>query len=77
MSKSKGNFFTLRDARAERLRPDRDPPLLMTAHYRRQLNFTMEGLDQSQQALTRLWDFADRVAEVPEDAEGEDLCRRG
>ncbi len=45
----------------------------MTAHYRKQLNFTLEGLEQSAQALARLWDFADRLGEVPEDAEGADL----
>ncbi len=73
MSKSKGNFHTLRDL----LELGHDPiairHLLLTAHYRRQLNFTVEGLEQSHQALTRLWDFADRLAEVPTDAVGEDL----
>ncbi len=73
MSKSKGNFYTLRDLLERGYDPVAVRHLLMTAHYRKQLNFTLDGLEQSRQALARLWDFADRVAEVPEDAEGVDL----
>jgi len=73
MSKSKGNFHTLRDLLERGYDPIAIRHLLMSAHYRRQLNFTLEGLDQSQQALSRLWDFADRVAEIPDDASGEGL----
>jgi len=43
---------------------------LLTAHYRHQLNFTVEGLEQSTQALKRLWDFVDRLAELQPAAEG-------
>ncbi len=74
MSKSKGNFYTLRELLDRGYDPVAIRHLLMSAHYRRQLNFTLEGLDQSQQALARLWDFADRVAEIPDDAEGADLA---
>jgi cysteinyl-tRNA synthetase len=42
---------------------------LLAAHYRHQLNFTLEGLDQSTQALKRLWDFTDRLAEFKPAAE--------
>ena len=74
MSKSKGNFFTLRELLDRGYDPVAIRHLLMSAHYRRQLNFTLAGLDQSQQALSRLWDFADRVAEIPDDAQGADLA---
>lgn len=74
MSKSKGNFFTLRDLLDRGHDPVAIRHLLMTAHYRRQLNFTLEGIEQSQHALERLWDFSDRMSEVPADAEGEDLA---
>ena len=76
MSKSKGNFFTLRDLLERGYDPIAIRHLLLTAHYRRQLNFTLEGLEQSQQALARLWDFADRLEEIPEEATGEDLSER-
>ncbi len=73
MSKSRGNFYTLRDLIERGYDPVAVRHLLMTAHYRKQFNFTLDGLEQSRQALARLWDFADRLAEVPGDAEGVDL----
>ncbi len=76
MSKSLGNFFTLRDLMERGYDPIAIRHQLMTAHYRRQLNFTLEGLEQSQQTLNRLWDFVDRLDEMPEDAEGEDLSEQ-
>ncbi|MCD6360177.1 MAG: cysteine--tRNA ligase [Armatimonadetes bacterium] len=76
MSKSKGNFYTLRDLLERGFDPIAVRHLLMSAHYRHQLNFTLEGLEQSQQALTRLWDFADRLEEIPPGTEGDDLSER-
>jgi len=70
MSKSLGNFYTLRDLLQYGYEPVVVRHQLMTAHYRQQLNFTLEGLEQSHQALTRLWNFVDRVKEVPVDAQG-------
>ncbi|MGC9318351.1 MAG: cysteine--tRNA ligase [Armatimonadota bacterium] len=74
MSKSRGNFFTLRDLLDQGYDPIAIRHLLMSAHYRRQLNFTLEGLEQSQQALRGLWDFADRLEEIPAGTQGEDLA---
>jgi cysteinyl-tRNA synthetase len=76
MSKSLGNFFTLRDLLERGHDPVAIRHQLMTAHYRRQLNFTLEGLEQSQQALRRLWDFVDRLEEIPAEAEGDDLSEQ-
>ena len=64
MSKSLGNFYTLRDLLAQGCDPMAIRHQLMTAHYRHQLNFTLEGIEQSAQALGRLWDFADRLQEA-------------
>ena len=65
MSKSLGNFHTLRDL----LEQGWDPVVVrhqyLTTHYRKQHNFTVEGLAQSKQAVAKLHDFADRVAEAP------------
>jgi cysteinyl-tRNA synthetase len=69
MSKSLGNFFTLRDLLAKGYEPMAIRHQLLAAHYRHQLNFTLEGLDQSTQALKRLWDFTDRLAEFKPAAE--------
>ncbi len=61
MSKSKGNFFTLRDlvARGYDMRAIRF--MLLSVHYRKPLNFTFEGLPQAQAALARLDDLAGRL----------------
>lgn len=64
MSKSLGNFYTLRDLTARGYDPRAIRHQLMTAHYRKQLNFTLEGLAQSTAAVFRLWDFLDRLQEV-------------
>jgi cysteinyl-tRNA synthetase len=61
MSKSKGNFFTLRDLMTRGYRPRPIRYLLLSAHYRKQLNFTFEGLTQAGAALCRLDDLADRL----------------
>jgi len=65
MSKSKGNFFTLRDLLARGLEPRAIRYFLLSAHYRKQLNFTLEGVRQASAALTRLDDFADRLDREP------------
>ena len=63
MSKSRGNFFTLRDlaARGYDMRAVRYH--LVSVHYRKPLNFTFEGLAQSQAALARLDDLALRLGQ--------------
>jgi cysteinyl-tRNA synthetase len=65
MSKSKGNFYTLRDLLARGLDARAIRYFLQTAHYRKQLNFTLEGVAQAAAALTRLDDFADRMDREP------------
>ncbi len=65
MSKSKGNFYTLRDLLDRGLSPRAIRYFLLGAHYRKQLNFTMEGVSQAESALTRLDDFLDRIEREP------------
>lgn len=54
MSKSLGNFFTLRDVLAEH-----DAEILrfflMSAHYRSQLSYSQDNIDQAKSALERLY----------------------
>lgn len=63
MSKSLGNFYTLRDLMEKGYSPAAIRHQLLSAHYRHQLNFTLEGLEQSESAVKRLWDFVDRLHE--------------
>jgi cysteinyl-tRNA synthetase len=65
MSKSLGNFYTLRDLLERGYEPAAIRYELLTAHYRKQLNFTLEGLEQSRAALERLTTFIERLRKLP------------
>ncbi len=54
MSKSLGNFFTLRDLLGKGFSGREIRYLLLTAHYRAQFNFTMDGLAGARVALARI-----------------------
>jgi cysteinyl-tRNA synthetase len=72
MSKSKGNAFTIADLVARGHRPSAIRYLLLMAHYRSELNFTFEGLEDARGALRRLLDFAHRLEAAPLDADAPD-----
>lgn len=57
MSKSLGNFYTLRDIAARGFSPREVRYLLLSVHYRDQLNFTFESLSAARSALSRLDEF--------------------
>ncbi len=61
MSKSLGNFYTLRDLFQRGYRPSSIRFLLASVPYRRQLNFTFDGLVQAASAVERLRNFSDRL----------------
>ena len=54
MSKSLGNFYTLRDLIDKGIDPIAFRMWLMTAHYRTKTNFTLESIEGSQTALRRI-----------------------
>jgi cysteinyl-tRNA synthetase len=64
MSKSLGNVYTLSDITSRGFRPSALRYLLLSAHYRKQLNFTFTGMQQAEEALRRLVDCLDRLATV-------------
>jgi cysteinyl-tRNA synthetase len=55
MSKSLGNFFTVRDVLAKKVRGEAIRLTLLTAHYRQPLNFTWEAVVQSKAVLDRFY----------------------
>src|SRR5258707_3210182 len=61
MSKSLGNFFTLRDLFAKGYKPSALRFVLASVPYRRQLNFTFDGLQQATSSVERLRNFAARL----------------
>ncbi len=76
MSKSKGNFYTVRDVMEGRFKkPDGSPwgrPVdpavirfeLIKAHYRSNLNFTAKGIEDSANTVRRLIEFRQRLEEA-------------
>ena len=63
MSKSLGNFYTLRDLLAQGYKPSAIRYLLAAVPYRRHLNFTFEGLHQAEQSIERLRNFRLRLTQ--------------
>ncbi len=61
MSKSLGNFHTLRDLIEKGHSPEAIRYLLISAPYRKQLNFTMDGLRAAATAIERLRNFKHRL----------------
>ncbi len=70
MSKSAGNFFTLRDILGKGWTGRELRYVLLATHYRQSLNFTFEGLAAARTALQRLDEFRTRLAEISELAWG-------
>jgi cysteinyl-tRNA synthetase len=61
MSKSLGNFYTLRDLVLMGHKPSSIRYLLMSVPYRNQLNFTFDGLKQAAVSVERLRNFRQRL----------------
>jgi cysteinyl-tRNA synthetase len=61
MSKSEGNFYTLRDLLLKGYRASAIRFLLLSVPYRHQLNFTFDGLTESTNAVDRLRTFHQRI----------------
>jgi cysteinyl-tRNA synthetase len=64
MSKSLGNFFTLRDLLAKGFTGREIRYLLLTAHYRETFNFTIEGLHGARSALARIDEWVGKLREL-------------
>lgn len=77
MSKSLGNFYTLRDLLALGYAPEAVRYLLASVPYRKQLNFTFDGLKAAATAIERLRNFELRL-KTSKFAEGanEEINRR-
>jgi cysteinyl-tRNA synthetase len=61
MSKSAGNFYTLRDLLVQGHKPSAIRFLLTSVPYRKQMNFTMAGLEQGAKSVERLRTFDSRL----------------
>jgi cysteinyl-tRNA synthetase len=73
MAKSLGNYYTLKDLLDKGYSAGALRYLLLSTHYRQQLNFTFEGLKAAQSTIERLTIFLERLQEVDGEPAGEEL----
>jgi cysteinyl-tRNA synthetase len=66
MAKSAGNFYTIRDLLEQGFSGLEVRYLLISAHYRTNLNFTLDGVKAAGQALRKLREFRDNMGALPE-----------
>jgi cysteinyl-tRNA synthetase len=64
MAKSRGNVHTLDEIVTRGHRVSALRYLLLSSHYRKQLNFTWTGMDQAEEAIRRIVDFRARLGTV-------------
>jgi cysteinyl-tRNA synthetase len=77
MSKSLGNFFTLRDILAKGYQPEAVRYLLASVPYRKALNFTFDGLKSAATSIERLRNYKLRLETGKfTEADGEPLLAR-
>lgn len=69
MSKSLGNFYTLRDLLDKGFNPAAIRWVLLATHYRQPNNFTFDAVDAAEQSLRRIRDFRLRLKDVYGDGE--------
>lgn len=74
MSKSLGNFFTIRDVLAEH-DPEVVRYLLLASHYRSAINYSVDSLVEARKSLTRLYTALDGV-NADEQAAASDAAER-
>jgi cysteinyl-tRNA synthetase len=73
MSKSLGNVYSVPDVLARGHRASSLRYLLLSSHYRKQLNFTWVGLEQAEEALRRIVDFLARLDSLPDGERRSDI----
>ena len=74
MSKSLGNVYTIDDILARGQRASSLRYLLLSSHYRKQLNFTWAGLEQADESLRRITDFLARLEGLHGDERHPDIA---
>jgi len=64
MSKSLGNFYTLRDLLEKNFKPKTIRYFLLSGYYKQQLNLTFEALHAAEESVKRLNDFRDSLEQI-------------
>ncbi len=74
MSKSFGNFFTLRDLLEKGWKGREIRWTLLGAHYRKKLNFTFESLEQARESLDKFDELFQRMREISATGDGSEIA---
>ncbi len=69
MAKSKGNFFTIQDLLDKGFKGEEIRLALMTVHYRKPMNFTLEGIEEGRAWMERVRDCRARLLRIREGLE--------
>jgi len=72
MAKRLGNYYTVKDLTAKGHNPKAIRYLMLSTHYRQQLNFTFEGLEAAKSTLERLENFVRRLLNADGTSGGEE-----
>lgn len=75
MGRSLGNIYRLSDIVAKGHEPKALRYLLLSTHYRQQLNFTWDGVEAAKNAIERLTNFVRRLREANGQGSGEEVER--
>jgi cysteinyl-tRNA synthetase len=67
MSKSKDNFYTLEDIKEKGYTPAILRLAVLSSHYKSQMNFTWEAMDQAKSNFARISDFAVNIRSLASD----------
>jgi len=73
MSKSLGNYYTLRDLLTKNYNPKAIRYLLLSTHYRQQLNFTEESVKAAENSIQRLKDFMLKLKEIKSNVKNKEI----
>ena len=73
MSKSLGNFYTLKDLLDKGYDPKAIRYELLATHYRQKLNFKEDELKKILETLQRFYDFLDKLDEVKENEDNKEI----
>jgi cysteinyl-tRNA synthetase len=73
MAKRLGNYFTVKDLTGRGHDPRAIRYLMLSTHYRQQLNFTFQGLEAAKNTLDRLENFTRRLLDADGSGGDQDL----
>ncbi|MBO5790953.1 MAG: cysteine--tRNA ligase [Lentisphaeria bacterium] len=74
MSKSLGNFYTLRDLLGKGYTGREVRWVLIGTHYRKKLNFSLSALDQARETLAKFTSFFARMKEITAAGDGSEVA---